>query len=76
MKAIVKFAAASFLALSAIAPALAAEEDTLLERSGGIVTFQASHHANMRSHRGVDAYASVGAVRANPYDFGIKDQGN
>ena len=34
MKILIKLTAASILALSAIAPAMAAEEDTLLERSG------------------------------------------
>ena len=76
MKTIVKVAAASLLALSAFAPALAAEEDTLLERSGVTVNSQPVHHMNVRSHRAVDAYASAPIVRGNPYDFSIKDQGN
>lgn len=76
MKTIVKLAAASLLALSAIAPALAAEESTLLERSGAVVNSKPVHHANVRSHRAIDAYASTNNANSNPYDFGIKDQGN
>ncbi|HKS85021.1 MAG TPA: hypothetical protein VJR71_06055 [Pseudolabrys sp.] len=76
MKTIVKLTAASLLALSAIAPAFAAEEDTLLERSGVIVNTRPVHQPIARAHRATDAYAATGVVIRNPYDFGIEGQGN
>jgi hypothetical protein len=74
MKILIKLTAASILALSAIAPAMAAEEDTLLERSGVIVNAQPVHQTRVQTHRAVDAYASTGGVTGNPYDFSIESQ--
>jgi hypothetical protein len=74
MKTLTKLAAASILALSAIAPALAAgEEDTLLERN----TY-AAHNVqhNVRAHRAAEAFAYVPAAVAtySTQDFGIESQ--
>jgi hypothetical protein len=62
MKLVTKIAAASILALSAVAPALAAEENTLLERNSYLstenrpVTHQAQPN-RLSAHRAVDALA-------------------
>ena len=74
MKTLTKFAAASILALSAIAPALAAgEEDTLLERN--TYAAQTVQH-NVRAHRATEAFAYEPAASANysTQDFGIESQ--
>jgi hypothetical protein len=73
MKTLTKLAAASILALSAIAPALAAEEDTLLERNSYSVQ-QVQH--NVQAHRAADAFAYAPASIANysTQDFGIESQ--
>jgi hypothetical protein len=79
MKTLTKLAVASILALSAIAPALAAEEDILLERNT-YATQNVQHnrvqpHSNrMQNHRGVDAFAFAPAGAAPTYDFGIESQ--
>ena len=73
MKTLTKLAAASILALSAIAPALAAEEDTLLERNTYSVQ-QVQH--NVQAQRAADAFAYAPASIANysTQDFGIESQ--
>jgi hypothetical protein len=73
MKTLTKLAAASILALSAIAPALAAgEEDTLLERNTYAQNVQHVAHA----HRATEAFAYAPASTANysTQDFGIESQ--
>jgi hypothetical protein len=69
MKTLTKLAAASILALSAIAPALAAEENTLLERNTYV------QHI-VQAHRAVDAFAfaPAGVAANNGQDFGIASQ--
>jgi hypothetical protein len=74
MKALIKLTAASILALCAIAPAFAAEEDILLVRSAVIVKIQPMHQTSVHKHRAADAYASAGAVTGYPYDFSIESQ--
>ena len=74
MKTLTKLAAASILALTAIAPALAAgEEDTLLERNTYAVQ-NVQHVA--RAHRATEAFAYVpGSVTTySTQDFGIESQ--
>ena len=74
MKTLTKLAAASILALSAVAPALAAgEEDTLLERNTYAV--QNVQH-NVRAQRAAEAFAYVPAAVAthSTQDFGIESQ--
>jgi len=76
---IVTIALASAIALSAIAPAFAYEND--LENGASASTVQpmdhkrAGMHAN--AHRPFDAraYAPVPAPVVVPYDFGIENQG-
>ena len=73
MKTLTKLAAASILALSAVAPAFAAgEEDTLLERN----TYAAQVQHNVQAHRAADAFAYVPASVAtySTQDFGIESQ--
>jgi hypothetical protein len=81
MKALTKLAVASILALSAVAPALAAEEDTLLERNTYLYTADArpivrhAQHDRANTHRGVEAFASAPAkTTVYTRDFGIGSQ--
>lgn len=79
MKIVTKLIAASILALSAVAPALAAEESTLLERNTYYFTLDArpiaQHQQNVdtRAHRGsqMRAHAPAGATSRDVRDFGI-----
>jgi len=79
MKLVTKLVAASILALSAVAPAIAAEENTLLERNAYVFTLDArpiaqqQQNADVRTHRGIDAlaFAPVGAAPREVRDFGI-----
>ncbi len=73
MKTLTKLAAASILAMSAIAPALAAgEEDTLLERN----TYAQNVQHVVHTHRATEAFAYAPASVANysTQDFGIESQ--
>ena len=74
MKILTKLAAASILALSAVAPAFAAgEEDTLLERN----TYAAQNvQVNVRAHRAAEAFAYVPSSLStySTQDFGIESQ--
>jgi len=78
MKTLTKLAAASLLALSAITPALAAEENTLIERSayGTNVNAQYVRHNGAQAHRAIDAFAFAPADAAaySTQDFGIESQ--
>jgi len=79
MKALIKFAVASVLALSAAVPAFAGEENTLLERNTYNFTPDARpivHHqrnAGVRAHRGTEAQAFAPAQTMAPEvrDVGI-----
>jgi hypothetical protein len=73
MKTLTKLAAASILALSAVAPAFAAgEEDTLIERN----TYTAQVQHNVQAHRAADAfaYAPASVATYSTQDFGIESQ--
>jgi len=73
MKTLTKFAVASILALSVAAPALAAEENTLLERN----TYVAQHNQyRAQTHRAVDAFAfaPAGVAATDSRDFSIESQ--
>ena len=74
MKTLTKFAVASILALSVAAPALAAEENTLLERNTYVAQQNQYHRA--QAHRAVDAFAfaPAGAVATDGRDFSIESQ--
>ena len=74
MKSLTKFAVASILALSVTAPALAAEENTLLERNTYVAQQNQYHRA--QAHRAVDAFAfaPAGAVATDSRDFSIESQ--
>jgi hypothetical protein len=78
MKTLIKFAAASILAMSAIAPALAAEEDTLLERNvytNPVNAQQQVRHNGAQAHRAIDAFARAsGNMSYDTRDFGIGSQ--
>lgn len=80
MKLVTKLAASSILALSIVAPALAAEEDTLLERGTYLSTenrpvTQQAQVNRLRAHRAVDAMASTPAdTTASGIDLGIGSQ--
>ncbi len=69
MKTLTKLVAASILALS-VAPAFAAEENTLLERNTYV------QHNTVQAHRAVDAFAfaPAGVAANNGQDFGIGSQ--
>ena len=80
MKIATKLVFASFLALSAVAPAFAAEEDTLLEREAYMSNTSAinQHVATKRVQtlRAFEAraYAPAGASVGESVDFGIGSQ--
>jgi hypothetical protein len=78
MKTFTKFVAASILALSAIAPAFAGEEDTLLERNTYNATTSVRHvrHNGVKAHHAVDAFAfaPAGIAGQNGQNFGIESQ--
>ncbi len=69
---------ASILALSAIAPAFAGEEDMLLERSTYNATTSVQHarHNRVKAHHAVDAFAfaPAGIAGQNGQDFGIESR--
>ena len=69
MKTSTKIITAAFLALTAVAPAFAAEEDTLLERN----TYAVHQTFSARAHRAVDAMAYVPAS-VEKQDYGIASQ--
>lgn len=70
----------SILALSAAAPAFAAEEDTLLERAGSVSITRplgqhaAVKHAQTRHATEVRAYDPASAPADETIDFGIGSQ--
>lgn len=80
MNLVTKLAVSSLLALSAVAPAVAAEEDTLLERSAYLSTenrpvTQHVQASRVRAHRAVDAFALTPAnAAAGEIDLGIGSQ--
>ena len=80
MKLATKLLAASILALSTVAPALAAEEDTLLERGTYLSTenrpvTQQVQANRLSAHRAVDAMAFAPAnATAGGIDLGIGSQ--
>lgn len=80
MKITTKLVCASFLALSAIAPAFAAEEDTLLEREAYMsntgTPYQHVAPKRVQTLRALDAraYAPAGASVGDAVDFGIGSQ--
>jgi hypothetical protein len=78
VRVIAKFVIASVFALSAIGPAFAAEEDTLLEREGsaGNAFAQQVVVKHARTHRVVDAraYAPASAPADDVTDFSIGSQ--
>ena len=80
MKLVTKLVASSILALSAVAPALAAEENTLLERNTYLSTeyrpvTQQAHVKRTSAHRAVDAFAFAPAnVAVRGIDLGIGSQ--
>ncbi|HET7193241.1 MAG TPA: hypothetical protein VFI98_15185 [Pseudolabrys sp.] len=80
MKVIAKLVIASVFALSAIVPALAAEEDTLLEREGNMSARNAFAQQEVvkhaRTHKAVNAraYAPASAPADDVTDFSIGSQ--
>lgn len=80
MKSFAKFIFASTFALSALAPAFAAEEDLLLERNGKISStesiVQSAAAKHVRAHRATDAraYVPADASVGEGVDFGIGSQ--
>lgn len=79
MKLVAKILVASAFALSAIVPAFAAEEDTLMERGGGMSAGNAyaqqmvkhAHSRHVTSHR---AYVPVSTPTGDVIDFSIGSQ--
>lgn len=82
MKIVTKLVVASILALSAVAPAFAGEEDTLLERNTYMFTpdarpiVQHQQNVDVRARRAMDAraYAPAGAPVGEVRDFRIGSQ--
>jgi hypothetical protein len=78
MKTLIKFAAVSILTMSAIAPALAAEENTLLDRNvytNPVNAQQQVRHNGVQVHRAIDAFARAsGSVSYDTRDFGVGSQ--
>lgn len=72
MKTLAKLAAASILALAVVAPAFAAEENTLLERYSAHQVQQNS----AKSHRAAEAFAfaPAGVTTYGGVDFSIESQ--
>ena len=79
MKTSAKIITAAFLALSAVAPAFAAEENTLIERNTYLYAadarpiVQPAQVNTVRAHRGVEAMAFAPA-NVDTRDYGIGSQ--
>lgn len=74
MKTLAKLAAASILALAVVAPAFAAEENTLLERNS--YSAHQVQQNSAKSHRAAEAFAfaPAGVTTYGGVDFSIESQ--